>query len=290
MSLDQNDIDRLVTDYRGDFSPDVERGLRQLHSRITPVHQLRPRRRGRGAINRLVGIAAAILLLVAAALFVFTGEGRTYLTNQDQQIAEYVLPDGSRVSLQQGSRLSYEPDSYNVSERRLDFHGQGYFEVTHDSSRPFLVTNGSSQVRVTGTAFNVRVEEELLEVEVSEGSVMVNTSDKSLPVSAMEYATVVSGQPLIHHSAPNLNHHAWRTGLLKFDHTPISEVLTYFTDNWGIICEWQDGKVCNYEVSGTFNSRDVAAVLNDIAKLGGLSVRSTHEDGKHFELSGTCHQ
>ncbi|WP_157975895.1 FecR family protein [Lewinella sp. IMCC34191] len=277
----------MVTVYREDYAPDVEAGLRQLHARITPVRQLETRRTG---VYRYIGAAAAAVVLLVAGLFVFGGEQTVVLSNQDQPLAEYTLPDGSQVTLQRGSSLSYHPESFNQHDRALDLTGQGYFKVSHDATRPFLVSNGGNEVRVTGTAFNLRTDSGLMEVEVSEGSVLVNTAGKSVPVQAMEYVTIASGEEVIHEKAPNLNHHAWRTGLLKFDHTPISEVLTYFSDNWGIVCQWKDNKSCDYSVSGSFQSENVADVLRDIAKLGGLSVRSTGDDDKHFQLSGQCNQ
>ena len=286
MSLDQNDIDRLVTAYRGEFTPDVEGGLRRLHARIKPAQPLRVSHRSR--YLRPLAIAASLLLLLAAGLYLFRGDGRTYLINDDRAVADYRLPDGTHLTLQQGSRVSYDADNFNLADRQLDLYGQGYFEVVHDASRPFIVRNGHSLVRVTGTAFNLRADGKTMEVEVSEGSVDFAAEGQTLPVAAMEYATVTSGGSVKHAAAPNLNHHAWRTGVLTFDQTPINEVLTYFADNWGIVCDWQDGPGCDYAVSGSFRSKDAAAVLTDIAKLGGLSVRSTEEDGKHFKLIGSC--
>ena len=286
MSLDRNDIDRLVTAYRGEYTPDVESGLRRLHAQIKPTQQLQVSHRS--SYRRPLAIAASLLLLLAAALYLFRGDGRTYLINEDQTVADFRLPDGSHITLQQGSRVSYDPENFNLADRQLDLTGQGYFEVMHDASRPFIVSNGGSQVRVTGTAFNLRADGQTMEVEVSEGSVAFAAQGRTLPVAAMEYAELTSGGTVEHAAAPNLNHHAWRTGVLTFDQTPINEVLMYFTDNWGIVCDWEDGQGCDYTVSGSFRSQDAAAVLSDIAKLGGLSVRSTDEDGKHFELTGSC--
>lgn len=284
MSLDHTDIDRLVAAYREDYTPDVEAGLQRMHGRIGKVRPLRPRP---SRFYRLAAVAAAAIVACVAALYLLIGTGRTTFENTDARIAEYSLPDGSRIVLQQGSRLSFEED-YNTAERRVQLEGQGYFEVVSDASRPFFVVYDNNSVRVTGTAFNVRASEQAFEVEVSEGSVELHVGEKSMAVKAMEFVTVAPDQPIEHGAAPNLNHHAWRTGTLKFDRTPISEVLTYFNDNWGIVCNWQVGVTCDYPVSGNFDSSDATAVLGDIAKLGGLSVRSTGEDGKHYELSGNC--
>ena len=286
MSLDHDDIDRLVTAYREDYSPDVEAGLQRLHARIGTVRQLRPRPR-RQRLYRLSAVAAALLLCIVAAVYLLANPGRTTLNNATASIADYTLPDGTRVTLQEGSTLTYD-HSYNESDRRVELMGQGYFEVQADAARPFYVSRGANRVRVTGTAFNVKAGSEMFEVEVSEGTVELHTTGSTVAIKAMEYATVVPGEPLVHAAAPHLNHHAWRTGTLKFDHTPVADVITYLNDNWGVVCDWENGAACDYEVSGSYTGSDVTAVLSDVAKLGGLSVRSVGQDGKHYELTGPC--
>ncbi|NJB85261.1 ferric-dicitrate binding protein FerR (iron transport regulator) [Lewinella marina] len=285
MSLEQNDIDQLVTSYREDFTPDVERGLRQLHGRLKPARKMRalPRR-------RLLAVAAVALLVVVTAIALLTRDTLTYLTNETAELAEFQLPDGTALTLQRGSQVSYDATTYNLDARRLTLDGQAYFEVVPDAGRPFIVSNGHAALQVTGTAFNLRAQAEEMEVEVSEGTVVLRQSNESLPVAAMECALVKPGAPIEHRPAPHLNHHAWRTGVLQFDHTPIEEALAYLSDNWGISCEWENGRVCSYEVNTSYRGGDAVAVLKDIAQLGGIEVRSTGTDGKHFLLKGSCSQ
>ena len=286
MSLDHDDIDRLVTAYREDYTPDVEAGLQRLRARIGTVSERQPQLR-RVRLYRLTSIAATFLLCIAAAIYLLGNPGRTELTNSSATIAEYTLPDGTRVTLQEGSTLRYET-AYNEVDRRVELEGQGYFEVEADATRPFYVSHGTNRVRVTGTAFNVKADTEQFEVEVSEGTVELHAGASKVPVKAMEFATVVPGEPVVHAQAPHLNHHAWRTGTLKFDETPVADVITYLHDNWGVVCDWENGQACDYAVSGSYTGSDVAAVLSDVAKLGGLSVRSVGQDGKHYELTGPC--
>ena len=286
MSLDHDDIDRLVTAYREDYAPDVEAGLQRLHARLGNVRQLHPRTR-HTRLYRIAAVAATLVLCTVAAVYLLGRPGRTEWTNRDASIAEYTLPDESRVVLQQGSTVSFDA-SFNDDERRVELAGQGYFEVKSDADRPFYVSNGTNRVRVTGTAFNVKAESGLFEVEVSEGTVELHTTESTVPIKAMEYATVRTGHPISHQATRHLNHHAWRTGQLQFDHTPVTDVIAYLHDNWGIVCDWENGQACDYPISGSYSGSDVEAVLNDVAKLGGLSVRSLGQDGKHFQLTGHC--
>ena len=286
MSLNHNDIDRLVTTYREEFTPDVEQGLHRLRAGLSVV---RPLPTPSTSSRRFLRIAAAVAVVVAClAAFFLSGDDRTYLSNPDRALATYPLPDGSTITLQQGATASYDPETFNVTQRDLALKGQAYFEVHTDASRPFLVQHGGGELRVTGTAFNLRTDGELMEVEVSEGAVVLEQDGKSLQVAARECGLIAPGQPLIHKPAPNLNHHAWRTGELKFDHTPIGEALAYFYDNWAIRCTWADGSPCDYTVSGNYRGGDAGAVLEDIAKLGGATLRPLDDSGKLYELSGPC--
>jgi transmembrane sensor len=287
MSLDSKDIDRMVLQYREDFSPDTEAALRRLHDRIASD---RPRLRVVRSPFTYSIAAAVSLLIVAVAAFLLTRDNLTQLVNDSETMVEYRLPDGSRVVLQSGSEISYDAETYAEAERRIMLDGQGYFEIEPDTERPFLVGQGESLLRVTGTAFNLRVDGSEMEVEVSEGSVVLSREGEQLVVGVQECGLARSGSPLEHRAAPNLNHHAWRTGILQFDHTPIEEVLDYFHDNWGYDIRWASGTPCLYSVSGRYSGGDAGAILTDVAKLGGLQLIEVVGESPSFELRGDCAQ
>ena len=287
MPLDHTEIDRLATTYRATYTPDVEAGLSRLHDRLgLPVRNTSVRRL---AIFRL-SAAATVLILLAAGAFWLLQDPMVHLANTESETTSYPLPDGSVVTLQSGSELTYHPDLYNVDNRLVTLNGQGYFEIASDAVRPFIVQNDQSLLRVTGTAFNLRTDKSTMEVEVSEGAVELSLDGYKVVVAAHESALARAGEPLLPKPAPNLNHHAWRTGDLTFEHTPLSEALTYFYDNWGIECTWASGQPCDYPVSGSYTGGNAGAVLRDLATIGGLTVKAVGTDGKHYELSGSCGQ
>lgn len=85
-----------------------------------------------------------------------------------------VLPDGSEVSLNTGSRLRV---AYSKDERRIDLlAGEAHFDVAHMPSRPFVVHAASRRVTATGTSFDVRLPEQgtPLQVTLLEGRVLVD--------------------------------------------------------------------------------------------------------------------
>ena len=86
-----------------------------------------------------------------------------------------LLSDNTKVYLNAGSSLRY-PVRFSGDRREVILEGEGYFEVTRDTAKPFVVKTGSVNVQVLGTAFNVNAypEEENVETTLVEGKVRVD--------------------------------------------------------------------------------------------------------------------
>ena len=87
-----------------------------------------------------------------------------------------VLPDGSEVVINSGSKLIY-PDRFGPDRRQVFLAGEGYATIAKDPGRPFVMSAGEVDVRVLGTKFNLKSYAEDSEVEVTlvEGSVEMET-------------------------------------------------------------------------------------------------------------------
>ena len=135
---------------------------------------------------RLVGrwtmrAAACLLLPVAALAFYLYGEAQRP-GEWFEAYAPYgktlrvVLPDGSEVVINSGSKLIY-PDRFGPDRRQVFLAGEGYATIAKDPGRPFVMSAGEVDVRVLGTKFNLKSYAEDSEVEVTlvEGSVEMET-------------------------------------------------------------------------------------------------------------------
>lgn len=281
--LSDNDFDKLVAGYGAEFTPDVEAGLGRLRQRIDG-------KEGQQAVVRTFSrrswlAAAATVLLVAMAYFGFMRSSETVLANNGEAPRTFELPDGTRATLQQGTELAYAED-FNEFDRTVRLSGQAFFEVRKDKSRPFLVSNGNTELRVTGTAFNLRVEKDELEVEVSEGSVELKHNDEVTPVKANKCGTAIAGKPCQLMDAPHLNRHGWRTGKLYFQKTKLSVVLETLRTNFGFEISFPAG--CGYSVSGTYSTDDPVAILQAVARLGGGAVELVEGKTNAYRFVGVC--
>jgi ferric-dicitrate binding protein FerR (iron transport regulator) len=90
-----------------------------------------------------------------------------------------ILPDGSTVWLNAGSRIVYA--SFNGPVREITLEGEAFFDVVHVISpvthqkKPFIVHAGSIDIKVLGTAFNVKSypEEKTIETTLIRGLVQI---------------------------------------------------------------------------------------------------------------------
>lgn len=89
-----------------------------------------------------------------------------------------LLPDGSIVWLNSGSRIAY-PANFTDSIREVELEGEAYFDVTKDAGRPFIVRTSDINIKVLGTAFNVKCYPEDHKTEATLISGLVQVSRNS---------------------------------------------------------------------------------------------------------------
>jgi hypothetical protein len=84
------------------------------------------------------------------------------------------LSDGSTVTLQKDSKISYNPD-FTGTKREVYLTGEAFFKVVKDPARPFLVYANELVTKVLGTSFKVKAYEtdRQVTVEVRTGKVSV---------------------------------------------------------------------------------------------------------------------
>ncbi len=92
----------------------------------------------------------------------------------DGIVKEVVLPDGTKVWLNNASTLKY-PREFSEKERNVYLDGEAYFEVTKNRHKPFTVESDAMRVRVLGTTFNFKCDKRsrIAEATLIEGEIEV---------------------------------------------------------------------------------------------------------------------
>ena len=96
------------------------------------------------------------------------------------------LQDGSYVLLKPGSALTY-PKQFATQKREVYLTGEGFFRISKNPARPFLVYNNNTITRVVGTSFIIRTDDRTHQTEVSvqTGRVVVTENVKENMIKAV---------------------------------------------------------------------------------------------------------
>ncbi len=93
--------------------------------------------------------------------------------------SKVLLPDGSQVWLNSGSKITYGKD-FNTALREVHLTGEAFFDVVKDTAHPFIIHARNIDIRVVGTAFNVRSypEDKTVETSLIRGIIEVNVHNR----------------------------------------------------------------------------------------------------------------
>jgi len=172
--------------------------------------------------------------------------------------SKIMLPDGSQVWLNSGSRLDYDIASFDRSSREVDLSGEAYFDIVKDPDKPFIVHSGHMQVRVTGTAFNVKAYpgEPNMETSLLRGSVEVTLKekpDRKYYLHPEEKLVVANGQALLTRGRQP----AEPTAAAPWEGVTLGKVSHLKKDRVILETAWKDNKL----VFAAERFRDVAVKL-----------------------------
>jgi transmembrane sensor len=226
----------------------------RIHAQDKPQHKqltvswLKPK--------NLLRMAAAITLLAVATFLIYQKKAplsipmpQTIVEAHDTVLAK-TLADNSMITLNKNSKLT---TVFNAKERRVRLVGEAFFEVAHDTVKPFFIDVQNLEIRVVGTAFNVdeRSEKGKIIISVTEGTVLLK--------GAAETVVAMKGQEKKYdvttgkfEQAPNrsLNFMAYKTKEVDYDNQPLSNVVRDISEYYGISVEIISPEINKCPISG----------------------------------------
>ncbi len=254
--------------------------------------------------NRIIPFlkyAAVILLLIATGTTAFfIGEkSSNVISGKGVQIdvpfgstSMVNLPDGSIVSLNAGSQLSYDSD-FNSKSRDVYLVGEALFHVEKQKN-PFIVHTSHLDVHVTGTTFNIKSypDDDRIETTVIEGEVRIETVTESAPIfikpnQKLQYqkssrqAKVQEEtkpdekkselqdqrriKPIVLYSDINTEETiSWQSGVLYFEGENLIELTRKLERKFDVKFQFEDELLEQYSYSGTILDLPLEQVLEAI--------------------------
>lgn len=187
-----------------------------------------------------------------------------------------ILPDGTQVWLNAQSKLKY-PTQFNGKERLVELEGEGYFEVTHNAAKPFIVKSGDQQLKVLGTKFNINSydnEGAILTTLVS-GSVELTNTQNTMPVKLKpgQQGKLLSLSSIF--SVDNVDTEvftAWTANEFQFQGTSIGELLRQLERWYDVDVDYSN--LPRRKVNGTISrEKKLSSVLYALEKITDLKFK-----------------
>lgn len=261
----------------------------------------------------IVGIAVAVLMVssiywynavtkrgVSARPFpVAQNAEKNEVSTPNGSKTTITLPDGTKVWLNAGSKLSYNKD-FGGDMREVELSGEAFFEVkpvTIPQTKqrvPFIIHTQYIDVRVLGTAFNVKAypRDKQTETSLVHGKVEVlvhNRPEKKFTLQPNEKLVVINEetgastagkdnntagihQPFV--SFSNLTYTqkdstvietAWVQNKLVFDNESFPEIAEKMERWYNVEMEFRDAKTKAMHFSGSFTNETIQQALYSLS-------------------------
>ncbi len=198
---------------------------------------------------------------------------RQFVYMTDRSRSDVVMPDGTKVALDAGTRLVAM-----VGAKRRDVRmeaGRAFFTVAHDEKRPFMVMAQGHVVTDVGTAFAVSVQPGALSVTLAQGKVRIaDAGHKAVDLDpGQAYHVADGGTPTV----TQVDVQAvlsWRSGVLVLDNERIADALAEMNRHAVRQVTIADAAAGNLRVTGRFPIDDPERFARSVAAIQPVRVRT----------------
>jgi hypothetical protein len=194
--------------------------------------------------------------------------------------SEVLLPDGTKVFLNAGSRLVY-PENFTGKTREVFLVGEAFFDVSHDQRHPFIVQVSDLRVKVLGTRFNVSAypTDNVIETVLAEGKVQMERNNAGLFDRATELVPNqlasfdrTTRETSIRTVDPE-NYTLWTAGILKFESTDLNRITKRLERYYNIRFKYVDPLVGGLRISGKMELKeDKDEICERIARAASVKI------------------
>jgi ferric-dicitrate binding protein FerR (iron transport regulator) len=204
------------------------------------------------------------------------------------------LPDGSKVILNSGSKLTYSKDYATAHTREVFLSGEAYFKVLHDKKHPFIIHTANFDIRDIGTTFNINAYpgEKTAEASLIEGSIEISFKNSAKKIILQHRQKVVlinnienkenvasptTDKEQVNYKIVDLNINkdvksefgetAWVNNELVFKNETFDNLAKKMGRKYNVDISFGDDKIKTSNVTGIFKSETVDQALKTLQMI-----------------------
>jgi transmembrane sensor len=209
--------------------------------------------------------AAATLLLLFGIWFLFLRSHDNMVVAGMGTHIDYVLPDGSRVTLNADSRIFYNKHEFSKN-RRIKLEGEAFFDVVKGSY--FLISTKYAEIKVLGTSFNVYARDNVFKVSCLTGKIAVTDENQSVEITPGESA-ILTGNELSKYQDKHLPFATgWIKGEFYFENSPLDLIFKEIERQFNVKFVVRDSDQKYF--TGSFTNNDLKNALDIVCIPMGL--------------------
>lgn len=205
---------------------------------------------------RIASVAAIIFFTLTCGIaYLYITQPKEIYTYSAQSVpVEYQLADGTKVTLNKNSSLTFSSD-FGEKRRDVKLIGEAFFKVTKDKSRPFAVEALGTQTEVLGTSFNVHASSKTGNVITTlvEGSVKFKAKDiEQMLKPGEEIAFNTNSQKYALTKTDTQYNTAWVSGRYNYKNITFAEFANKLEKIYKLDIVISDSRIANRVVSASF--------------------------------------
>lgn len=212
--------------------------------------------------------ASRVWLRIAAVLFIaiggwiaysLYGPGKYTELAATYQVRTETLPDGSALTLNKNTKISYATNFKNNRKLNLE-QGDVFFDVAKDKTHPFVIDIEKISVEVVGTSFNIKHIKKDTEINVESGIVKVRLANDEIKLYKGEKIHIDGNtRKLVKEQSTDQLYNYYRTRLIQGNNLPLWKLVNTLNEAYGSNIMLDD-KVRDLTITTTFEMGS----LNDI--------------------------
>lgn len=209
-------------------------------------------------LKQWMKVAAIITVTVTVTLLaqlVFEKQNTVALQTIDVPQGQHVnltLGDGTKVALNSNSKLQI-PSDFDDKTRTVKLNGEAYFEVSHNTSKPFHVITQKYDIKVLGTTFNVLAyyNSDVFETSLLEGSVQLAdfNSTRKLVLKPNEMVQLVNNE-LVVSAFESEDSFLWKDGIYVFKNENFKSIFKKLEMYYGVEILVENSIINTYTCTG----------------------------------------
>ena len=165
-------------------------------------------------------------------------------------------------------------------ERRVVLYGEGYFDVTKDPERKFVVEAQSTEIEVYGTEFNVEAyDDEYIRATLVSGRIGMKYDDANhrrqlVQMMPDQQITYNARTGVIYLNTANIPcNTSWKEGKIVLSNTPLKDALRMIGNKYNVSFNIRNDELLGNTFTGTFSNQSLDLILKHFSISSKIKFR-----------------